>query len=413
MPTCRRRRRIGFCLNEKKKRKLNFHLFEELCRKHGYEVAEIDLSRPISDQGPFDIIIHKLSDLIVDSGHDIQSHHLIRSFQAYLETSASTILLDPLPAMRTLLDRFESYRLLHNLQSLYQADSRVFSPPYVELITSEQREIVKKVRERRLTFPFICKTRVAHGANSHEMSLIFNQEGLRELKPPCLLQSFINHNAVLFKVFVVGSEYFVVQRPSLKNFAVGESERKTITFNSQDVSKPESCSHLSELDKAAGEVSRPSDDIVSQVVRGLQTALGMSLFGVDLIVDKCTGRCAVIDVNAFPGYEGVPEFFPALLKHIVKLLEDKKRDMDHESSSAEPSQHPRISCMVKTKDHDMACSHMAWGPRAVESTSLEPIKSAMEDSSLFNCASPASMLFHDNAAVPAQGLGEQSSIALR
>ncbi|KAJ1109099.1 hypothetical protein NDU88_006464 [Pleurodeles waltl] len=386
MPTCRRRRRIGYCLNEKKKRKLNFHLFEELCRKHGYEVAEIDLSRPISDQGPFDLIIHKLSDLIVESGHDIQSHHLIRSFQAYLETSTSTILLDPLPAMRTLLDRFDSYRLLHDLQSLYQADSRVFSPPYVELITSDQQEIRKLVRERRLTFPFICKTRVAHGSISHEMALIFNHEGLREVKPPCLLQSFINHNAVLFKVFVVGAEHFVVKRPSLKNFPFGESERKTIAFNSQDVSKPESCSHLSALDRAPSEVIRPSEDIIIQVVRGLQSALGMSLFGVDLIVDTRTGRCAVIDVNAFPGYEGVPELFPALLKHVGKLLEDQEHNVERESSSAETAPHLQSSCFDKSKDlvHDGACSHIARGSWAGESSSLKPLNSAMADSSFFN-----------------------------
>uniref|UniRef100_A0A452HD49 inositol-1,3,4-trisphosphate 5/6-kinase n=1 Tax=Gopherus agassizii TaxID=38772 RepID=A0A452HD49_9SAUR len=149
--------------------------------------------------------------------------------------------------------------------------------------------------------PSVCKTRVAHGPSSHEMALIFNEEGLEEVSAPCLLQSFINHDAVLFKVFVVGSSHFVVRRPSLKNFPRGESARKSIFFNSCSVSKPESCSRLTELDEATLEPTPPSDNVVCRAVRGLRSALGLSLFGVDLIVEKQTGRCAVIDVNAFPG----------------------------------------------------------------------------------------------------------------
>ncbi|KAF5896489.1 inositol-tetrakisphosphate 1-kinase-like isoform X2, partial [Clarias magur] len=34
-------------------------------------------------------------------------------------------------------------------------------------------------------------------------------------------QSFVNHGAVLHKVFVVGAQHFTVQRPSLKNFPTG------------------------------------------------------------------------------------------------------------------------------------------------------------------------------------------------
>lgn len=50
------------------------------------------------------------------------------------------------------------------------------------------------------------------------MALIFNEKSIVDCKPPCVAQSFVNHNALLFKVFVVGDEYQVVERPSLKNF---------------------------------------------------------------------------------------------------------------------------------------------------------------------------------------------------
>lgn len=53
------------------------------------------------------------------------------------------------------------------------------------------------------------------------MSLIFSRAGLRDARPPCVLQSFVNHGAVLHKVFVVGEQHFTVERPSLKNFPTG------------------------------------------------------------------------------------------------------------------------------------------------------------------------------------------------
>lgn len=32
------------------------------------------------------------------------------------------------------------------------------------------------------------------------MSIIFNEEGLQDVNPPCVCQEFVNHNAVLYKV---------------------------------------------------------------------------------------------------------------------------------------------------------------------------------------------------------------------
>lgn len=67
------------------------------------------------------------------------------------------------------------------------------------------------------------------GPLSSQMAIVFNQEGLSAIQPPCVVQNFINHNAVLYKVFVVGESYTVVQRPSLKNFSAGTSGKQTRT----------------------------------------------------------------------------------------------------------------------------------------------------------------------------------------
>lgn len=54
-----------------------------------------------------------------------------------------------------------------------------------------------------------------------QMSLIFSADSFADVHPPCVLQSFINHGAVLHKVFVIGDKHFCVERPSLKNFPSG------------------------------------------------------------------------------------------------------------------------------------------------------------------------------------------------
>ncbi|KAK6470697.1 inositol-tetrakisphosphate 1-kinase-like isoform X1 [Huso huso] len=331
------RRRVGFCLNDKKRKRMNLEAFVELCRNRGIEVIQIDLNQPIAVQGPFDVIIHKLSDVMVDAEHDSQSQQLLERFEGYTAGHPRTVLLDPLPAMRRLLDRFASYRIMEGLQTAIPGEW-VCSPPYMEINSMELSEKQLDRAQRSLPFPIICKTRVAHGSSSHEMSLIFGPAGLWDARPPCVLQSFINHSAVLHKVFVVGGAHFTVERPSLKNFPRGHSDRKTIFFNSHDVSKPESSSHLTALDEEAALPRPPCDDVIAAIVTELRAELGMSLFGVDVIVNTETGRHTVIDINIFPGYEGVPQFFSALLNHIETLLQEKEGACETRGSPEHPTQ---------------------------------------------------------------------------
>ncbi|XP_051662645.1 inositol-tetrakisphosphate 1-kinase isoform X1 [Manacus candei] len=344
MQTFLKGKRVGYWLSEKKIRKLNFQAFAELCRKRGVEVVQLDLTKPIEDQGPLDVIIHKLTDVILEADqNDSQSLELVHRFQEYIDAHPETIILDPLPAIRTLLDRSKSYELIRQIEA-YMQDERICSPPFMELTSACGEDTLELIEKNGLAFPFICKTRVAHGTNSHEMAIIFNQEGLKAVRPPCVIQSFINHNAVLYKVFVVGESYTVVKRPSLKNFSAGISDRESIFFNSHNVSKPESSSVLTAaevclvprtsmtvypsgfpyrapLDKIEGVFERPNDDVIREISKALRQALGVSLFGIDIIINNQTGQHAVIDINAFPGYEGVSEFFTDLLNHIAAVLQ--------------------------------------------------------------------------------------------
>ncbi|XP_056157782.1 inositol-tetrakisphosphate 1-kinase-like, partial [Lampris incognitus] len=281
---------------------------------------QIDLSQPLVSQGPFDVIVHKLSDVIVDAEHDSQSQQLLTNFQSYMSAHPSTVVLDPLPAMTRLLDRFASYRIMSKLHNSLR-DWKICSPPYLEIHSAgDVSSIQQAVEAQGLGFPLICKTRVAHGSLSHEMSLIFSGGSLADIHPPCVLQSFVNHGAVLHKVFVVGDRHFCVERPSLKNFPSGPCDRKTIFFNSHEVSKPESSSHLTAV-SITKEQNPKISEAVAALVKELRAQLGMALFGVDAIINIHSHTLTVIDINIFPGYEGVPHFLSSLLTYIESLLE--------------------------------------------------------------------------------------------
>lgn len=62
------------------------------------------------------------------------------------------------------------------------------------------------------------------------MDVVFNEAGIAECTLPCIAQSFINHGAVLYKLFVLGPVWFVVVRPSLKNFYAGGIDSMDLNF---------------------------------------------------------------------------------------------------------------------------------------------------------------------------------------
>lgn len=65
------------------------------------------------------------------------------------------------------------------------------------------------------------------------------------------------------------------------------------------------CVMCRQLDKIEGVFERPSDEVIRELSRALRQALGVSLFGIDIIINNQTGQHAVIDINAFPGERAV------------------------------------------------------------------------------------------------------------
>ncbi|KAG7177571.1 Inositol-tetrakisphosphate 1-kinase-like 1, partial [Homarus americanus] len=184
------------------------------------------------------------------------------------------------------------------------------------------------------TLSSVCKPVTAGGGvEAHEMAVVFNEKGISECTLPCVAQSFINHGAVLYKLFVLGPVWFVIVRPSLKNFYAGVdgcfdinklAEQETVHFNSNNVSKADSQSPLTQLDPSDMKEDLPKADpaVFNRIVVDLRNALNMDLLGIDVVIDSSTGKYGIIDVNAFPSYDSVPN----LMEHLVDLLVMRMND---------------------------------------------------------------------------------------
>lgn len=367
--------RVGYWWSEKKSQKLSAIDLANLFAERDCQFVKIDLERPIEEQGPFSLIVHKISDILVKADHgDNVAKKTIGAFESYVRKHPETVMMDPLDNNRALLDRYKQYRLIE--QSGLAKEGVVFTPPFVHLTSTNIDVNRGRIRRSKITFPLVCKPILAQGSTgAHQMCIIFNEAGLKDVKPPCVAQSFVNHNAKLFKLFVIKDKYYIMERPSLKNFQAGDKE--TVFFYSHDISKPNSSSSLTELDELdklrleqlmsrvrleEKEMDRdgsiidaadidddnnknsksnflnnnnieqqlpsennnakqqtsgnthnnsplmPSNERLDKIVRIFSEKLGLTFYGIDIIIENETSRYAIIDMNTFPGYDGVENF---------------------------------------------------------------------------------------------------------
>ncbi len=118
--------------------------------------------------------------------------------------------------------------------------------------------------------------------------------------------------------YLVGQDnYHIVQRNSIRNLHVHTS-RETISFHSSEVSSSQADHILLSTDRT---ISITVDHKkVNKIAQTVQNLFELNLIGIDIIIDRITGDYAVIDVNYFPGYEGITDFSKQLFHLCQHLL---------------------------------------------------------------------------------------------
>lgn len=265
-------------------------------RERGVDLIPIHLNKPLMEQGPFDCVIHKL--------YDAEWRKQLEEFSIQNPT---TLVIDPANAIDKLQNRVSMLEFVNQLKI-----ENLGTPLQVFVSDDSSESLQEAMTHEGLKFPVIAKPLIADGAaNSHQMSLVLNQNGLTKLNPPIVLQEFVNHGGVIFKVYVAGDHVKCVKRKSLTDI----SEEKLNTSNSENLISFSRVSNFAAENQSHGEsfaelmeaAEMPPLSFVNEVANRMRDVLKLHLFNFDMLRDsRIETRYLVIDVNYFPGYAKVP-----------------------------------------------------------------------------------------------------------
>ncbi|CAN4122460.1 unnamed protein product [Withania somnifera] len=298
---------VGYALTSKKVKSFLQPKLEGLARSKGILFVAIDQSKPLSDQGPFDIVLHKLS-----------GSKWRRILEEYRLMHPDVTVLDPPEAIQHVYNR---QYMLEDVADLNLSDAygKVGVPRQL-VIEKDSSSIPDAVGKAGLRLPIVAKPLAA---KSHELSLAYDKFSLQMLEPPLVLQEFINHGGILFKVYIVGEAVKVVRRFSLPDVSKRELSKNPGVFRFPRVSCAAASADEADLDSCVGEL--PPRPLLEKLAKELRRRLGLRLFNLDIIRELGTeDRYYVIDINYFPGYGKMPEYEHIFTDFLLSLVKQKQ-----------------------------------------------------------------------------------------
>ncbi|PSS32254.1 Inositol-tetrakisphosphate 1-kinase [Actinidia chinensis var. chinensis] len=318
---------IGYALAPNKVQSLIQPCLVNHAKDRGIDLIPIDITKPLVQQGPFHCIIHKLYD-----------HQWKKHLNHFSLNYPNVAIIDPPDAVERIHNRESMLQVVNGLK--IPSHNENFSIPK-QIVIYDCESLSDPSNTNTLQFPVIAKPLVANGsATSHQLSLVFNTDGLNGLKSPLILQEFVNHGGVVFKVYVVGEFVQCVKRPSLPD--ISEEELGTLggLLPFSQISNLTSQGHdAMHIEKA----EMPPLSFVHDIANGLRRAMKLNLFNFDMIRDTSAGnRYLVIDINYFPGYAKLPSYETALTDFFWEIVHKKPS----EAASLEIKE-----CQDRSSDH--------------------------------------------------------------
>ncbi|XP_075649382.1 inositol-tetrakisphosphate 1-kinase 2-like [Castanea sativa] len=325
--------RIGYAFSPKDGQRFMQNSLINHAKQRGIDLIEINPTQPLAQQGPFDCIIHKIYGS--DWNNQVQQLSLHHPNVVVIDPPEA---IDHLHSRASMLDVVTSLKIPQGNQTLGVPNQRVLE---------ESENITDSIEEKGFKFPFIAKQLSVDGSGkSHEMFLVFNENGLKKLKlkKPFLMQEFVNHGGVIFKVYVVGDHVKCVKRKSLpdiseetlNNMAPDEGlllfKQISNLIAKNDPSSDQVEGYISGVEKLVEEAEMPPSEFVMELANGLREAMGLRLFNFDLIRDSRDGnRYFVIDINYFPGFAKMPDYESVFVDFFCDVVEDKRRNVGLEA----------------------------------------------------------------------------------
>lgn len=300
---------VGYALTVKKTESFLQPKLEMYARNKGIVFVAVDRNRPLEEQGPFDVILHKIA---AEGWH--------QQLRAYKQNHPEVMILDPPESIKKVSNRQSMLQEVAAL-NLDDCGGKVGVPNQL-VVTGDPASIREEVTKAGLKLPLVAKPLWVDGtAKSHALSLAFNELCLSELDPPLVLQEFVNHGGVVFKVYIVGETVKVVRRFSLPDVCENVSEKSGV-ISFPRVSCAAASADEAILDPSVREL--PPQEMLDSLSRELRCRLGLSLFNLDMIREGGKGNhYYVIDINYFPGYGKMPDYEKVFTDFFLHLAEKK------------------------------------------------------------------------------------------
>ena len=209
------------------------------------------------------------------------------------------------------------------------------------------RRLAAAVESSQMEYPLIAKPLVAASTRqSHQMVVAMTPSGLSLLPSSCIVQSYENHSGVMYKVYCIGGSVVrVFPRLSLPDLPLsGEDDwliqdpqqrKDAVQFDSQEeYPKLEDFG----VKRREGTRSTPNpnhsdltDKDVTPLADVLRGIFKLDLFGFDLLYTN-KGDWVVVDVNYFPSYKEMSEYWPRLLaEYLVESCDNNKTTNNNKS----------------------------------------------------------------------------------
>ena len=319
----------------------------------------LDPDFPLEEQheGRFDLILHKLTEDILtcslDDKNKEASFHRVQSLKRYQELiNPDCCLVDDPSHVQTLMSRSDIAKVLQaclkGVRSL--SGTLVRAPKFLVVESSNGLPVApslhQQLQARGLSAPLIVKPLIAAGTKeSHFMTVVLKNAALTKPISRSIIQEYVNHNAKLYKVYVLGESVYVYERPSLPNLPLTELSETAVDSLEFDSQRPYPRLQDFGIDGGivfAGTFAPRRDqnknftstktmdsvtpDEVRPIVESLRRAFGLELFGFDILLSQESNEWLVVDVNYFPSYKEVPNF-PSLLAHYLtqRVLEKRRQ----------------------------------------------------------------------------------------
>lgn len=284
--------KIGVYLSEDKKNKINWYKFIEYVQNLDPNIHFIDLNDNNCND-TYDLVISKMDEIYLENKQNLN----------IISNQFANININSLDTQINICNR---EFMINKFKCINDIDN-IFIPNNIVINNNEE------INNCNIKFPVICKPVNSFASiNAHSMAIVFDKNSFSKVNliGKTLVQEFMNHGGIIYKVYVIGNYYEIIPKKSIDDVNSynnnDNNDNNYYYFNTPDIKSGEfNMSNTVDIEKYVD---------INRLNKILSTEFKVDIFGYDLI--NVNNKFALLDINYFPGYGSCNRFFENLFNYI-------------------------------------------------------------------------------------------------